>query len=746
MAPGTLILALSLSVTALQQQGPAPEAQGAVVWGQVRSEKSGVPLRMAIVELRAPGGITVLNAATDTNGVYVLRGVPHGRQVVRAMHIDHAPHEIEILVVADRQIYDFDLELRPVRLPVVNARVDRGVPQLRDTLAMAAPEFSAANARALEASPGVAELGLVEAARDAPGDPVDPSDVLFVRGSAADLKLVLLNGAPVYSPYHIGGLMHALDVDVLRSATLYLGGAPARYDGGLSYVMDLESRSGRTGAPHASVGGDLLTANASVEGPIGSRISYLAAGRAVHGYGTDAFFVGNLPYGYTDGLARVDLAIGDSAALSLSGFWNRESVVLDSIVDFEQVADWGNDAWSARYRTTFRGTAALLTVAGGQFQTGLPLGGVRPLLTSGTSERSRFTADFERAVGPARVFYGASHDRLGFEYRATTQGFDGDSLLVRSRADGSVTGGYIDGSVNLYNRVRLRGGLRADHFSLHPGVRLAPRVAATLLINERATLTLAGGQYRQYVRHPGRGLVFLGSPLPPDSAGEPPLTVAEATHFTLSLGQDLGEGVRLGLEGYYKLYEGLPSTQAGEAEASGMDVWVRRSQGRFRGWVSYSLGWVWSMRDANPRPVQSFAGRHLVSTGVAGPIPGGGVFDVRVSYGAGLPYTAIPEAEASQAVFSTALLRVRPQFDEVPGTPQAPDDPDQPYLRVDAELERTWRARVGTFQFALTPYVKVLNALNRRDALFYRFDREVGASEPLAGLPVLPLVGLEWSF
>jgi len=189
----------------------------------------------------------------------------------------------------------------------------------------------------------------------------------------------------------------------------------------------------------------------------------------------------------------------------------------------------------------------------------------------------------------------------------------------------------------------------------------------------------------------------------------------------------------------------LPSTQDGKAQASGVDVWLRRSEGRLRGWLSYSLGWVWSMRDAHPRPIQSFAGRHLVSTGIAGPIPGGGTFDVRVSYGAGLPYTAIPESEASSPVF-TAAFRELPRFDAAPGSPETPTDPDQPYLRVDAELERTWQARVGTFEFDITPYVKVLNALNRRDALFYRFDRDAGAAEPLAGLPVLPLVGLQWSF
>jgi hypothetical protein len=47
----------------------------------------------------------------------------------------------------------------------------------------------------------------------------------------------------------------------------------------------------------------------------------------------------------------------------------------------------------------------------------------------------------------------------------------------------------------------------------------------------------------------------------------------------------------------------------------------------------------------------------------------------------------------------------------------------------------------------LRPFLRILNALNRRDALFYHFDpwRNEGP-EPLADLPFLPLVGLEWRF
>ena len=145
--------------------------------------------------------------------IYILRDVPLGRQTIRARHIDHAPLEIQVVLFGTTYpALDFELDLRPVSIPFVTGRATRE--RMRDTIAASNAELSAATARALEATPGVAELGLAEAAKEVPNrDPVDPADVLWVRGGTADLKLVLMNGAPVYAPFHIGGLIHALDAD-----------------------------------------------------------------------------------------------------------------------------------------------------------------------------------------------------------------------------------------------------------------------------------------------------------------------------------------------------------------------------------------------------------------------------------------------------------------------------------------------------------------------------------------------------
>lgn len=735
-------IAIALVVLA-SMQGPT----GGVVRGQVRSLNSGAPLRYAVIEVM--GGGATLVAPTDSSGIYVLRNVPTGAQTLRATHIDHATHEVEIFIGDGKEVaLDFDLELRPVRLPPITTR---GVSLRvnRDTVPAGNAALGPATVRVLESTPGVVEMGLAEMAKVPGNEQPDPSDILYVRGGAADLKLVLLDGAPVYAPFHLGGLINPLDPDVLHGVTLYLGGAPARYDGGISYVMDLETRAGRGNRDHAALAVDLLSARTSVEGPIVGGVTYLASGRAVHGLGAEPFIggTGSFPYLYGDALGRIDIDLDRYGRITTTGFWNRESVRLDSLSGYRSEAVWGNGAGSVRYRGQLGASNAEITVGVGNFHTQLPVGGLRPLLTDGIARRVRVGINLERPVGGAQLHYGLQFDRLKYEYRAwpRPRTVNDDSLLLRAEGAGQVAGAYVDAAWQVASKLQLRGGLRADVFSLDPTPRFAPRAAATFLLNERASLTLAVGQYRQYVRASGQTLTQIGTEPPPDSARRPPLNVASASHVVLTLDQDLGEGIRLGLESFYKSFDGLPMPEGERAESSGLDLWVRRSTGRLTGWLGYSLAWIWSEDEVTNR--RDFAGRHLISAGLGGPITYLGRFDLRVAYGAGLPYTAIPEPE-TPPVFTSASRTISASFNAAEQIPVGPNAPNEPYIRVDLQVARTFLADLRGFAFELTPYFKVLNALDRRDAMFYHFDRNAEAPDTraLAPLPILPILGFEWKF
>ena len=739
---GTLALAV---LTALPMQDPP-----GTISGRVRSAGTGAPIPYAVVEvLRA--NADPIRVEANANGIYIIANVPAGSYTVRASHIDHAPHEVlGYRVFAGRnQSVGFDLAVRPVRLDPMVARAGHVPQPLRDTMTVRPEDLGVAARRALEVTPGVAELGLADAANAVPGyEPVDPSDVLFVRGATEDLKVVYLNGAPVFAPFQVGGLLTPIDGDLFRSTTLHVGGSPSRYDGGLSYVMDLETRSGRANGMHANVAVDMVAAKGAFEGPIGNRASFIVAGRGVHGRGAAPFIDQPFPYEYADGLGRVDVDLGNGRVLSMTGFWNRENVRLDSVQRNGNEAEWGNRAGSVRLRSEIGGMDALFTLAAGDFATRLPYGGLRVWVTEGTSNRLRGAADFGRTIGPGRVNFGGSIDRVAYGQNVWPLGFAQDSVLYRSRTAGTVGGVYIDASTNPVDRVQVRAGLRADVFSLASGVHLGPRISATMLVTERVALTIAAGQYRQFVRADDSPLAVIVTPGLAIPGAAQKLDVASASHFMAALDQELGEGISLSLEGYYKAFEGLPSTGGAKAEASGVDLWVRRNRGALNGWFGYSLAWVWS-DDGSPGSADDnlFAGRQVMTAGVMGPLIGKGRFDVRFAYGAGLPFAAIPEPDAGTPVISVGFVD-QPAFAMAAPLPSRPDAPDQPYLRLDAQVERTFNAEWNGFNFSVTPYVKVFNALDRRDGVFYYQPRgtDSGPLRAVAGLPVLPVLGFDWRF
>jgi hypothetical protein len=721
---------------------PAQDPGTGSVRGQVRSESTGAPLAAAVVELR--DAVFARTAAADPDGRYLLRGVPPGRRVLRATHIGYEPLEVEVQVAPGAELtIDFSLRLRPVRISGVVVR-GAAEPLDRDTAAVSPPSLGLVGSRVLEAAPGIVDLGLGEGARGSPGQaPIDPSDVLFVRGVPSDLKLVLLDGAPVYTPFHIGGLLDSFDTQVLRDAKLYLGGAPARYDGGLSYILDLSTRSGNPDGFHSSGAVDMMSARTTVEGGAGGRIRYLLGGRGVHGYGVDAMLRGSLPYGYREGLVRTDLALDDESRLSFTGFRNQEAVSLDSLGNGRE-AGWGNTALSLRYRATKGGVDTEVTAALGASQAELPALGLRSFPSQAQHERIRLTADFARDVAEVRLRYGASYDHLQMQQRVRSRSDDAYTRTWEGRAAGAATGAYVEGAWQAAPRFRLRGGVRGDLFLVDAGFRLAPRLSATWMLSERAALTAAAGRYHQYVRTT-RGPIVIPHQASPDTLflvnG---LAVDQATHFNLALHQELDDGLRLGVEGFFKTFAGVGLPQTERTQASGIDLWVRRDSGRYRGWLGYSLSWVWSV-SASQVTAEQFAGRQLLNAGIMGPIANLADLQLRLVYGAGMPFSAI---SLSSPVLDVAQPHPGGYQEVRSGSAgslvQAPTDP---YLRVDLELSRTFATRWRSTAFEFAPYLKVLNSLDRRDALFYWSDRDGDRTpRPLSALPLLPVMGMAWKF
>lgn len=746
----SLPVLLLVAVTALPPGGPAlhPAAdtlETGTIRGVVRGGAEGreEPLSGAYLELLGPG--PPRSAFTDDAGRYRWDGVPAGTHRVRATLLGYRSLDVEVTVPAGGTVtVDLTLRLRPVELEGVMVEGERPGLVPEEELRVS-EDLAELRVRSLEGTPGLAETGVAELARSAGGgDPGDPSDLLFIRGSTADLRLVLLDGAPVYAPFHLSGVLESYDPGSLGSATLYSGGAPARYSGGLSYVLELETRRPRGGRIRSSGAVDLMGARAAVEAPVGSRLAVLASGRGLHGLDRVVWSAGRSPFGYLEGLVRLDGEVADGHRVAATAFANREEVALDfpgTVLPGK--ARWSNGVVSAGYRGRIGGSRLATRIAGSRYAAGLPLAESAPRFIEGVTRRLRWTLDAAHPTGSSgELRFGASLRRTDVQMTADDR-LPGGASELRAWDVGSA-GAYGEARLSLADAVRLRAGLRADHFSGESGLRVSPRASVGWIVDESATVTLAGGAYHQHVRAPA------GAGEQEDAGAAPDVPVVSAHHVRLSLDQEVVPGVRLGLDGFLKGFRDVPGVTGGRVDASGVDLRILGEGDGLAAWLGYSLTWYWA---AEGRDVStgSFAGHHLLTGGVSGRITASTGFDVRAAYSDRLPYAAVPAGSEVTEPGSPAdggpgggLDDLREQLQTAGGFTGGPGDG---FLRVDAEVYGILRPEWGGRTVELRPYLRLLNALDRRDALFYYLDvwRDDEA-RPLAERALLPVVGIAWRF
>lgn len=719
-------------------------AQAGTVQGRVTSGDSGMILSGATVDFRTDnwsGG-----SLTDASGTYRIAGIPAGRGTLRVRYVGHRPLELEVLVPAGRDlVLDLQLDVAPVALDPVDVRTRTALEEeAGDSMPSARLGMARAANRVLESTPGFSELGINDAVRGIPGDePGDPGSLLYVRGAVSDLKLVHLDGAPVYAPFPLGGLLDPFAATLLNSADIYLGGAPSRYDGGLSYIMDLRTRGSGSAGIRSQGSLDILSMTATAEAGLGDRSGAVASIRGMHPARLTGAIGSPLPYDYTEGLLRGDLRLGESWRVAVTGFGNDESVSVDEHLAGAIPIRWGNRAGSVRLAGRLGQSEAEVTVAAGSYAASLPLSGERYATAEAEARRTRVSLDLSSPLAGASLRYGAAAEVQDYDAVAMPlEPMSSPGSAFHSR--GVVAGAYAEAAVQPLPNLRVVAGGRADGFS-DSGVRIGPRLSLTWLASDRAALSLAAGRYHQFLRMPEEAL--LNGRARPGTVAEEALIVGAATHVTAGLDQMLGENLRLGLEGYFKHFEDMPVLSTPRANASGFDIWLRRPRAEgITGWIGYSLAWVWSgsMEDTDQR---DFTGRHLLSTGLNLPLGDETDLAFRFAYGAGLPYAGIP-LEISLTSGQTAIFNEALNAADRGGTETAPllYTPDEPFLRIDASLTRKWTQRSGGRTIEISPFVRLINSLGDRDALFYFMDD--GQEEPaaLGSLPMIPIVGMEWRF
>ena len=723
----------------------------APAWGQgavrgfVTDASTGGALPSANVRVEPLGGGELRGTFTDADGYYQLDGLAPGRYLVRATFVGYRP-AVDTLAVGEGVRWSVALVPDPDALgevvvegeagqPDGSAGLDRILPA--DLARVPTPDVAGDLATYLTSRPGVVTLG-------------DRGGGLYVRGGTPSQNLVLVDGAPVYQPFHAIGFFSAFPEDLVGSADFYAGGFGARYSGRVSSVVDVSVREGDYESLRAGASVGPFLVGGMAEGPIRrGRSSWLVSGRrSVIRTLAPVLAREDVPIEFADVLVKTSTTSGDARCSATAlGTWDRGA--LDAQADDAFL--WWNGVVSGRCVVAppslsgrFDVSASVSTVRN---EAG-PREGDRRERSSQATE-TRIAVDLLRPAGRARV-------RVGATSSVYATSFDLAEAFARTRADSDLLLGaaaYAEAQVPLGGGLAVTPGLAVVLRPYTFRVGLEPRFRAGWQPAGAGgpELSAAAGLYRQslvgLVDERDAGSPFVAWAGPPPDASE-----TTAVHGLLGAALPLGRSLRLSAEAYVKAMRDLPvpiwsalaefttTLTVADVRSAGLDVRAEWAGGPATAQVAYGFGrTTYTAGQDNfgvwfGEPLQSYAPphdrRHQVQAG--GSLRAGSIdLAVRWQYGSGLPYTR-------PFGFDTFVPpRGLPQVETDPGSRRVLFD--RPYngrLPAYHRLDLSAGTELSFGAAALDLQAGAVNGYNRDNVFYY----DVFRGRRVDQLPLVPYV------
>jgi len=708
---------------------------------------------------------TMYGAATDVDGYFVLPQVPPGDYTVQATYLGYARVQAPItLALGEHVKRTFELVRKPLEMQEVVV-TDKRIEQ-QTNIQISRIKL---NVQQLKSMPQVGEPDLLRTLQSLPGvlTAAEFSTGLIIRGGNTDQNLILLDGITVYNPSHLGGLFSNFILDAVKEADLYKGGFNAEYGDRLSAVLNVRSRDGNRNHFDAKASISLLSAQATLEGPLG-RGAWLVSGRRTYFdqvfKGTDLYF----PYYFYDVQGHVFQDITDNDRLSVSWYLGRDDLRFS---DLGLNASWGNGTLSANYRKLFGPRlVSRWMLAKSRFDTQFGLGEGAALSSSNIIDDVTFRSDWTYFASQTAEF------RLGMELKDLSISYR-NSFLDTTLFDvgQSPFEGVVYGKVKkwLTPLLMIEPGLRLTTYNIHPtALFVDPRLGIKYLLTPDRYLNAAVGYYHQFIStvQDDYNPSILDQWVAVDGSVDP----AGALQVVLGYEEYFGNIYRVQVEGYYKALrnmltfieqrattdESLSSEKLSDSfspasgYAYGLEFFFQKEAGRLNGWISYAYSIARKQLDG-AEYYSNWDRRHAFNIIANYSLSRKWDFSLKWTYQSGQPYTPILGYYIERAPDIAD-----PFYQTIPGGRNSLRY--TPYHRLDLGAARHYQVKgVG-----IDLYLQVVNAYWRKNVFrtFYLFgstangiddddddeideaDEGIPQKRSISIFPILPSIGITFDF
>ncbi len=466
-----------------------------------------------------------------------------------------------------------------------------------------------------------------------------------VRGGAADQNLILLDEATIYNSSHLFGFFSVFNPDAIKDLKLYKGGIPSRYGGRVSSVLDIYQKEGNSKKFQGNGGIGVVASRLLLEGPLKKdEGSFLFGGRSSYAHlFLPLFDIDNIAYFY-DLNTKLSYRLNQKNNIYLSGYFGRDVFrIADS---FEN--SYGNAVFNFRWNHLFSDKLfSNLSLIYSDYYYDLKLNFVEFDWISGIRNfnikydlRHYLSDRLELQYGLNSIYYKFNPGEI--EPTTATSGINSFKLIDKFAWENAL---YLDAEHKLSDKLTASYGLRFSSFirlgqdelniyeNDNPVIfieelqiyekaepistdsynrsdviesfnNLEPRVSIAYQLNDLSSIKLSYNRMSQYLHL----LSNTSSPTPLDVWTPSGKYVKPQILDQVAIGYFKNfENIdySLEVESFYKdirnridYIDGadLIANNAieqvilnGEARAYGLEILLRKNEGRFKGWLAYTL-------------------------------------------------------------------------------------------------------------------------------------------------------------
>jgi len=464
-----------------------------------------------------------------------------------------------------------------------------------------------------------------------------------VRGGSIDQNLVLLDEAPVYNSAHMFGFFSVFNPDAVKEIKLSKAAIPAQYGGRLSSVLDVRMKEGNMKKLGVQGGIGFIFSRLTVEAPIiKNKASFIIAGRRSYGdILARPFLSGDFKdaklYFY-DLTVKTNYLINDKNRLFLSGYFGRD------VFGFPGAGfSWGNSTATLRWNHLFNSKVFMnLTGYYSNYSYKLNFGEDKE------EDYFEWTAKIlNYSVKPDFTWYLNSKNTVTFGAQSiyytfvpsngfgVSRGTTSDISLPKEYAMENAI--YMANEQKLLPKLTLQYGLRVSFFNyLGPGTAKIyggepgnykrepvaietygdwetiqayatpePRVAVNYSLNDKSSVKASYNHMAQYIHLISNTTASIPVDvyMPSTNNLKPQLSDQYSLGYFRNFGKD-GQ-FEVSVEGFYKdMFNQLDYVDGadirfnenlegeiipGVGRAYGAEFYLKKAEGRFTGWISYTL-------------------------------------------------------------------------------------------------------------------------------------------------------------